>query len=57
MIFEWTLQMKIIYFIFIRVESMYRVLSISTVQQSDPVIHIYANLVSYYLPSCSMKVI
>ena len=32
----------------------YNVLSISAVQQSDPVIHVYTFFFSYYLPSCSI---
>ena len=32
----------------------YNILSISTVHQNDPVIHIYTFFYSYYLPSCSI---
>ena len=41
-------------FFFIKVQLTYDVLSISAVQQSDPVIHVYTFFVSYYLPSCSI---
>ena len=39
---------------FIKVQLIYNVLSISAVQQSDPVIHIYTFFFSYYLLSYSI---
>ena len=38
---------------FIFLALIYSVMSISTVQQSDPIIHIYTFFFSHYLPSCS----
>ena len=46
------------YFIFIRVQLIYTIVSISAVQHSDPVIcictHTHTFFFSYYLPSCSI---
>ena len=36
------------------VQSMYNIVSISAVEQSDPVVHIYTCFSSYYLPLCSI---
>ena len=43
-----------IYNIFIKVQLIYSVESISAIQQSDPLIHIYTLFFVCYLPSCSI---